>query len=276
MDDLVRRRELAEFLRSRRERLTPEDAGLRLGSHRRRTPGLRREEVAELAGIGTAWYTWLEQARDVRPSEQALRRIARALQFDETEKRYYLELALGCVPRSRGEELVPPELETLLHGLAVPAYVKGLRWDVLAFNEAADATFEFSRAADPNVLRTAFHSDMRARLPNWEQYARQQVAMFRADCVGLLKEPLVGELVDELTQSSAEFREYWSEHAVEEMKSGHETYDHPHVGELSLTFTILQSADNPNLRLVVFQPDDEETEERLAQLLARRGRPANA
>src|ERR1700757_2497176 len=98
VDDRARRRELAEFLRSRRERLSPEEVGLAPGP-RRRTPGLRREEVAELAGIGTAWYTWLEQARDIKPSEGSLRQIARALQLDETHKRYLLDLALERAPR---------------------------------------------------------------------------------------------------------------------------------------------------------------------------------
>ena len=129
VDDSARRRELGDFLRSRRERLSPGAAGLR-SSGRRRTPGLRREEVAELAGIGTAWYTWLEQARDIRPSEGALRHIARALQLSEVERRYLVELATEHMPRAHRPEVVTPGLVAVLHAFNGPAYIKGQRWDL--------------------------------------------------------------------------------------------------------------------------------------------------
>jgi transcriptional regulator with XRE-family HTH domain len=271
VDDAARRRELAEFLRSRRERLSPGAVGLPAG-RRRRTPGLRREDVAELAGIGTAWYTWLEQARDIRPSEAALRRIAQALQLDATEERYILGLALQCVPPTVGEELVPPDLQALLEAIGGPAYIKGRRWDLLAFNQTCDAIFDYGHLADGNVLRHLFSPEMRARLPNWAACARQHEAMFRADCAGMLDDSWVRALVDELAAATEEFRGWWSEHAVAEMNSGHQTYEHPLVGTLSMDFTVLQSADNPNLRLVVFLPDDDESGARIAQLVeARRG-----
>jgi transcriptional regulator with XRE-family HTH domain len=275
VDQEARRRELAEFLRSRRERLTPEAAGL-ASRRRSRTPGLRREDVAELAGIGTAWYTWLEQARDIRPSEAALRRIARALRLDATEERYLLELVLECVPEVRSlEEIVAPDLQRLLEAIDGPAYIKGRRWDLLATNAACDAVFGYADIPERNALRIMFRPEQRILLPNWAASARQHVAMFRADCAGLLEDPWIAELVDELTRASEEFRGWWLEHAVQEMKSGHQTYDHPDAGQLSLEFSILQSADSPNLRLVVFLPDDQESRERIAQLTrARRGRSA--
>src|ERR1700755_342896 len=125
-----RRQELADFLRARRQRLKPAPGKFSQTS-RRRTPGLRREEVAELAGIGTAWYTWLEQARDIRPSEGALRHIARALQLSDIERRYLVELATEHRPRAHCPEVVTPGLVAVLHAFNGPAYVKGQRWDLL-------------------------------------------------------------------------------------------------------------------------------------------------
>jgi transcriptional regulator with XRE-family HTH domain len=270
-DDAARRRELAAFLRTRRERLSPSAVGAPT-SRRRRTPGLRREDVAELAGIGTAWYTWLEQARDIQPSESALRRIAQALRLDPTEERYLLGLVLRCVPPLPGEELVSPELHAVMQALDGPAYVKGRRWDLLAFNGPCDAVFDYAQLADGNILRYLFSPEARARLPHWSACAQQHVAMFRADCASMLDDPWVHALVDEMVESHVEFRDWWQEQAVAEMNSGHQTYDHPLVGRLSMNFTILQAADNPRLRLVVFLPDDDDSWARVATLVdARRG-----
>src|SRR5882672_33059 len=139
-NDQARRRELAEFLRSRRERLTPADVGLPAG-RRRRTKGLRREEVAFLACIGAAWYTWLEQARDIRPSEIALRHIARALRLTDPEKRYFLELALDRAQETPFGEPCDDAARSTLDTISGPAFVLGLGWDLLAYNEAANAVF---------------------------------------------------------------------------------------------------------------------------------------
>ncbi len=269
VNDETRRRELAEFLRSRRERLSPEEAGLPSG-RRRRTPGLRREEVAELAGIGTTWYTWLEQARDIKPSEGALREIAQALRLDTTERRYFLELASERAPRQRRQEIVTPTLQSLLESISGPAYVKGQRWDLLAYNEIANVLFDFEHLSDRNLLRRVFSLGTRHCMPNWEQMGRQQVAMFRADCAGLLKDPWISELVDDLKERYPEFRSWWAEQAVSEMRGGHKTFEHPEAGQLSFEFTVLQAADSPNLKLVAYVPDDDGTPERLAQYLERK------
>ncbi len=276
IDDAARRRELGEFLRSRRQRLTPAEAGLALG-RRRRTPGLRREDVAELAGLGTAWYTWLEQARDISPSPEALRRIARALRLDATEERYFLELALECTPVEFGvsetrDEIVPHHLEHLIEAIKGPAYIKGGRWDLLTFNRVGDAVFDYGNIADPNVLRNLFSPQSRARLADWETCARQHVAMFRTDCASMLKDPWVHALVDKMIATSDEFRTWWAAQLVEEIKTGPYEYDHPRAGRLSLSFTILQSADASNLRLVAFLPNDDDTRERIDALVAERRR----
>lgn len=269
VNDESRRRQLAEFLRSRRDRLKPGDLGLPSG-RRRRAPGLRREEVAELAGIGTAWYTWLEQARDIRPSEGALRRIARALQLEGAERRYFLDLALERAPRPLGEECVPPSLHAVLESFRGPAFIKGLRWDLLAWNSVADQVLDLGRVPNRNLLRNMFTRASRALLPNWEHYGRQHVAMFRADVAGHLKDPWVIQLVEEMSACSLEFKEWWDEHAVAEMKSGHKTYQHPHAGVLSFDFTTLVPAENCGMTMVVYFASDEQTEAAVQRLIAAR------
>jgi transcriptional regulator with XRE-family HTH domain len=265
VSDEARRRELAEFLRSRRQRLKPGDFGLPARS-RRRTPGLRREEVAELAGIGTAWYTWLEQARDIRPSDGALRSIARALKLDDIERKYFYDLALERAPHVLRDEPVPETLQAVLEAFSGPAFLKGRRWDLLGYNRVADQVLDLSRIPDRNLLRNMFNPASRRLFPNWRCYARQHVAMFRADCAGLLSDPWVHQLVDEMNSTSPEFREWWSEHAVAEMKSGHKTIQHPYAGVLSFDFTTLELGDRPGLRLIVYLPTDEETRVAMAKL----------
>jgi transcriptional regulator with XRE-family HTH domain len=261
-----RKKELGQFLRSRRERLTPGTAGLPSGQ-RRRTPGLRREEVAELAGIGTGWYTFLEQGRDVRPSEGALRRIAGALQLDHAEKKFLLDLALESAPRSRGPEFVPPVLRRVIRSTTGPALIIGQRWDLLDFNEAANAVWDFDYMRDRNVLRTCFTPEARALYPNWAYRARQLVAMFRAQIPSLLRDPWVLSVVDGLRESSPEFRAFWAEQSVSEENSGHVTLDHPFVGRLRFDFAILSPRDSPSLGVDVFSCDGDETHNRLGELI---------
>jgi transcriptional regulator with XRE-family HTH domain len=253
--------------------LSPSAAGLPRGV-RRRTRGLRREEVAELAGIGTGWYTFLEQGRDVRPSEGAVRRIARALQLDDAEKRYLLNLALESAPRGRGEEAITPVLRNVMSaGIACPAFVVGQRWDLLDYNELANAVFDFEHIPDRNLLRGTFTPEARLFHVYWEQMARQSVATFRARNARLLRDPWILGIIDELERLSPEFRAWWSEQAVSEMYSGHSTYDHPFVGRLQFDYTLLEPADSRNLTLQVCSADGVETEHRLAELVrqARRG-----
>jgi transcriptional regulator with XRE-family HTH domain len=261
-----RLKELAAFLRSRRERLTPVAAGLPSGQ-RRRTPGLRREEVAELAGIGTGWYTFLEQGRDVRPSEGALRRIAHALQLDPAEKKYLSDLALESAPRTRGEEMITPLLRGVVTRMAYPALILGQRWDLLEYNQAANAVFDLDYVPDRNFLRLAFTDEVRVLCPNWECAARQCVNAFRADNACFLRDPWITSVVDQLTRDSPEFRAWWTEQAVCEMNSGHVTLDHPFVGRLELEFAMLQPRDSPNLTVRVYDSRDKETRTRIDELI---------
>lgn len=218
-----RRRELADFLRTRREKLKPEQVGLAQGS-RRRTPGLRREEVAELANVGTTWYTWLEQARDIQPSAEVLRRIGKALRLNQAEMRHLFALAGKAPPpdlTAPPEEVVTESMRRFLEeSLQVPAILVGARWDILEMN---------SRARDIPVFKELLAGESPKRnwvyfvfcssaahqtLDAWETHARRLLAEFRASLSDQLDNPWVLELIDLLKAESKEFATWWKEHDV--------------------------------------------------------------
>jgi transcriptional regulator with XRE-family HTH domain len=262
----ARRRELAEFLRSKRKRLSPANAGLPSG-RRRMTPGLRREEVAELAGIGTTWYTWLEQARDIRPSERTLRSVARALQLDRAEKRYLLALALERAPTRDRDELISPLLSSIIDGISWPVFVLSRPWDLVLYNIAANALFDFDYAPHRNFLRTVFVPQFRALFPNWRWTARQLLGQFRSQNAGALGHPPIVELVADLTQRSHDFRQWWAEQAISETHGLHMTLDHPIVGRLHFECEHLCLKDSPTLSIILYLCDGVETRRRLDELL---------
>lgn len=211
------RADLAAFLRTRRESLTPAEVGLPSG-RRRRTPGLRREEVAALAGVGLTWYTWLEQGREIGVSAAFLDNLARVLKLDSAERRHLFLLAHERPPAEPGKTwcVVPALVRRLMNDLDPhPAYVLNLRWDVLAFNPSADALFAFS--AHPPHRRnflwllftdTLFHQ----RFAHWEAQAPGILAGFRRDFTRASQEADIRELVDELERISPEFRQWWRRH----------------------------------------------------------------
>ncbi|HEX7388760.1 MAG TPA: helix-turn-helix transcriptional regulator, partial [Acidiphilium sp.] len=218
-----RRGELGDFLRSRRHRLDP--SALKLASRRRRTPGLRREEVAERAGIGTDWYIRLEQGRDVNPSATTIDSLARALLLSDAERAHLHALARTGRRAGFVRETVPDALGRILDVLAVPAYVTGQRWDILAWNEKAAGLFmDFSEMPEArrNILvymltepgaRTLFGS-------GWETEARRMVAQFRADFGLWAGDPAFESLAGLFNAESAEFRAWWAEHDVRGQASG--------------------------------------------------------
>jgi transcriptional regulator with XRE-family HTH domain len=266
-DDENRRRELAEFLKSRRRRLMPTTAGLHAG-RRRLTSGLRREEVAELAGVGITWYTWLEQARDIRPSEITLLRIARALQLNAVEKRYLLDVALEHGQRIDRDEVATPLLLSVINGLDSPAIVMGRWWDRVACNAAANALFDYDYAPSCNRLDNLFTPQICELYPNWAQLARQVVGQFRAHTASMLAHPAVVRLVAELKQRSDDFRAWWDEQEVCDVgNSGHVTYCHPFAGRLSFDYTFLQVLESPTLTLQIQVCDGAESRARLDELL---------
>lgn len=220
MHNLERTRdELAAFLKARRERLSPTDVGLPSGS-RRRTPGLRREEVAALAGVGLTWYTWLEQGRDIGVSTTFLDNLARALRLDDAERRHLFLLAHERLPAEPGKTfcVVPPLILRLMKDMAPhAAYVLNLRWDVLAFNEPANQLFGFKRhaSAQRNLLWMLFtNQELHNRFVDWEEQAIQMLSSFRRDYAHATKEADIQALVDNLQKASPDFRDWWRRHDV--------------------------------------------------------------
>jgi transcriptional regulator with XRE-family HTH domain len=265
-----RRAELAAFVRSRRQRLAPRDVGLPDG-RRRRTPGLRREEVAELAAVGVTWYTWLEQGRDIRMSAQALGGIADALRLDPDETRHLFVLAGQPPPPAPawGDRL--PALGRLVAALdPLPAYATRRNLDLLAWNRAARAVFlDFDRVppAERNLLRLTFASaELRRRLPDWEDGARRLLGAFRAEWARHPGAPGFAEVIRELQTTDPRFRRWWDEHAVRERREACKVIDHPVAGRLVLEPVDLAVAGSPDLRLVVFVPPDGETATRIRRL----------
>ena len=269
-----RRREFAAFLRSRRERLAPSDVGLPEGL-RRRTPGLRREEVALLAGVGATWYTWLEQGRDVRPSAEVLSALAKALRLDPAERQHLFLLNDRPPPETRrsGPETVPAPLLRMLESMAgQPAYVLGRRWDILAWNRAAQAVFgDYGRLQgdERNIMYMVFaNPDHRRRLADWDVLAPAALAMFRADSARYAGDPDFERLIALLSSASAAFRAWWPKHEVLRPFGGCKRVDHPKAKRMVFEYTSLTVAEQPDMKLVVYTPaDEEQTMRKLERLL---------
>ena len=256
----ARRKEFGDFLRSRRERLTPTEVGLSNG-FRRRTPGLRREEIALLAGVGTTWYTWLEQGRDVRPSVEVLSALADALRMDPAERQHLFILADRHSPdlRANEPESVPEPLIRMLDSMKdQPAFVLGRRWDVLAWNNAAAAVFgDFRRLAGDarNLMHLMFTNDAhRALLVDWEDLAPLSLAMFRADSARYAGDPDFERLIARLMNESPEFRAWWPRHDVIHQPSTIKRIRHPTAGQLVFEILSLDVSDRPGMRFVVWTP----------------------
>ncbi|WP_443074042.1 helix-turn-helix transcriptional regulator [Streptomyces sp. NBC_01456] len=270
-DHAARRAELAAFLRSRRERITPEQVGLPRGA-RRRTPGLRREEVAQLGAVGVTWYTWLEQARAIHVSPQVLDAVARALLLDRAERSHLFALA-GAVDPMPGSECtsVPPALRQVLHQLApFPAVVQNGRFDILAHNSTYSrlmCDLDALPEEDRNCLWLAFtHPEWRARVVDLDATMRVMAAKFRASMAEHVAEPAWKALLARLTEASSEFREIWAQHEVIRPMSSVKVFRHPRVGLLQLSGTSLWTGPNPGPKLLSYTPVDETSRERLERL----------
>ena len=267
-----RARELADFLRVRRARIAPEDAGFVRG--RRRTRGLRREEIAQLAGMSVTWYTWLEQARPIRVSDETLESLARALRLTDAERAHLFLLALGHLPAA---SMSPPAdalaaLRRLVDAVGpMPAYATGPLWELLAYNRAAAAVFGLDSLApaDRNMLWYIFmHSDARRRLVHWEGNAQRVLAQFRAGTARLAGDPRVTALVERLRASSAEFAAWWPRHDVLGRPGCRKEIVHPEVGRLVLEHNVLLPNDAPDFKVIFYTPlDEENTPEKLRTLL---------
>ena len=267
MDNERRRRlELADFLRSRRGRILPSQAGLPSGT-RRRTRGLRREELAQLAGVGLTWYTWLEQGRPIRVSSQVLESLSRVLGLDRDERRHLYALAHGTAPldgRSEGITEVPQSVRRIVDGLTLsPALLIDRRWNILTWNRSARLVFgdfEAAESSGRNMVRIMFANEAFRRLfVRWEAHARSTLARFRMTCGENSSDPWYADFVDELKKLSPEFAEWWADHDVELVGGMSKEMLHPSAGRLLFEFVGLDVSDIPGLRVIVNTPADEET-----------------
>jgi transcriptional regulator with XRE-family HTH domain len=269
----ARRKEFAAFLRSRRERIGPEEVGIR-ATERRRTPGLRREEVADLAAVGVTWYTWLEQGRPVRASAQVLQAIADALLLDPNERDYLFTLAEVALPAARPQDReIPSFLPALLRQLdPFPAAVQNARWDVLAFNRGFDGLLGMGKVApdERNALMLYFSDpDRRRRWVEWEENAPSLVSQFRTVMARHVTEPAWQQLLDQVREVSPVFDELWQQREVRAYGNVPKHYRHPVVGTLSLIrFQLWAEPREDGLLAVGYAPADAATEAKLLELPA--------
>ena len=274
MNDEQRLAELAQFLRSRRERIRPADAGIVVGP-RRRAPGLRREEVAQLAGVSVAWYTFLEQGRPVRASEAVLDWLAQVLQLNPAERIHLYLLARGHAPSERRpiSAAVSSALQALLDAVPYPAFAVSADWTVVAWNKAAllvIADFEHLSGRDRNLVWRMFtDASQRRRLVNWEDQAKSLLSLFRASTAHNVGEEWYDRLVADLSGQSPEFRDWWRRHDVRASHAGPKEFRHPVVGRMLFEPVTLRQEGVPPLWVMFKVPAKEaNTPLKLAKLLA--------
>jgi len=264
---------LGVYLRDRRTRLDPVALGF-LGG-RRRTAGLRREEVAQRANISPTWYTWLEQGRGGAPSADVLDRISKGLMLTEPEREHLFILGLGRPPEVRYKpvEGVTPRLQRVLDALGnSPAFIKTATWDVVAWNKAAAAVLtDYGKLPreERNILRLMFgNSRVRAKQEDWESVARYVVGSFRADVAraGATEDSL--DLVDELSRTSADFDRLWRDNEIAVHHEGLKRIHHPEVGLLALEFSAFAVDGRPELGMVVYNPASSHDAELVRSLTA--------
>ncbi|MFR9798843.1 helix-turn-helix transcriptional regulator [Streptomyces sp. MS06] len=269
-----RNEELAQFLRAMRARLRPGDVGLPQQG-RRRTPGLRRQEVAQLAAVSVEWYVRLEQGRASVPGTAVLDALARALRLSPAEHRHLHLVARGETPVSRPVDLpVSGSLRALMEGMPLlPAYLVDLRFDVLAHNSAAAALFgeDFGSGDTGNVARILFLSPrMRQMQLDWAQVARETVGNLRATLARHPDDPRLLEVVGELRSASPEFAIWWDDHTIRQRAHGTKRISHPSAGELAVNYDTLATLDGAGQCLIVVTPADPAAERCLRALMADR------
>src|ERR1700734_4190576 len=263
---------LGDFLKHRRAKLDP--AAFGFAPRRRRTPGLRREEVAQRANISPTWYTWLEQGRGGAPSAVVLDRIARALMLTDVEREHLFLLGLGRPPevRYRKDEVVTPRLQRVLDALEPsPALIRTAIWDVLAWNRAATVMLTDYGSLPPgqrNILRFIFLDPrVRAAQDDWESVARFVVSAFRVDAARAGAAADVEPLVDELCRLSPEFKALWRDHEVRSHGEGVKHMRHPVLGPIAFEYSAFAVYGRPDLTMVVYIPATPAEAEKIRSLL---------
>jgi transcriptional regulator with XRE-family HTH domain len=253
------RQQLGKFLRAQRDRLRPEDFGLPAGQ-RRRAPGLRREEAAQLCGISPTWFTWIEQGRTASVSGPTLAAIARGLHLSRAERTYLFELAARTDPAPpTTDKADPQQLRALIDVIRAPAYILDRHWDAVIWNKpAADlfAPWLGARAGvDRNLLRFVFTEPTARRfIPNWRGRAERLVAEYRADTAAWEDDPVRKALVQELSDTSPEFAAAWASQQVRARDGGRRAFAHPHRGRAQYDQFTLRVAQRADIKLIVLVP----------------------
>lgn len=252
---VARRKALGDFLRSARGRIQPDMVGLPAGG-RRRTPGLRREEVAQLCDISVTWYTWIEQGRDVTVSASVWSRLAQVLSLSRAERHYLFELADSTDPVHDYDDglPLPKALAGSVHSITAPAYILDRNWNVLTCNDALLFLFDGWPRRDerPNLMRYIFLDPAARQLVvDWEQRASRVVAEFRADAGVHTDEPGLRALLDELLANSAVFSHWWSRHTVVDREGGLREFNHPTQGLLRFQQLTFRLATRPDCKLIM-------------------------
>lgn len=278
MNENLRRKELADFLKSRRKRLTPEEAGLPgTDNSRRRTNGLRREEVAVLAGISLPWYTALEQGRDIRVSDSVIDSLVRILKLDRDERLHLYMLADGKVPLNPiadGEywEKANPELQRIVDQYTqLPAYAIDGQWNLLVWNQTAAELFGLypSRMRDcaRNLLWLLFTDPVfRGRFANWETSAGKLLAAFRTAYARRMEDPCLSEIIGSLAEAADDFNAIWERHDVQCLHDNLFQIQHPHAGAIDILSNAFYAAEHDDITLVLYTPASVIDEERLKHL----------
>lgn len=263
MNDSERRKVLGEFLRNRRASLCPDDAGLPSANPRRK-PGLRREEVAQLANVGVSWYTWLEQGRDIHPSVQVLESLSWALRLTPDERRHLYLLSGQSLPPQANpiEEKTGSLLQQAVNELgSAPAIVIGRRWDYLAWNRAANDIFAISQpdrinpSYELNLLWQFFTNPVvKRRFRAWEQVASGVVAEFRTAKARYSEDSSFDRLIEDLKAVNADFSRLWLQHHARSVLDGYIALEHPRLGILEFEHITLQVPSDPDIRMMMFLP----------------------
>jgi transcriptional regulator with XRE-family HTH domain len=263
--------QLGAYLKDRRAKLDP--AALGFPMTRRRTPGLRREEVAQRANVSATWYTWLEQGRGGSPSMDVLDRIARALMLTNVEREHLFFIALGHPPevRYQAKEGISPRIQRVLDALEFsPAFVKTVTWDLVAWNRAAAAFFGYDALGPEqrNILRRFFFDPQVRGVFDWESAARFAVAAFRADTARAGASANVQTLVDELRRLSPDFERLWRENDVITHGEGTKHFRHPVAGTLDVEYSAFSIDGRPDLNLVIYNPATADDVNKMRKLMA--------
>lgn len=259
-NDEYRLKELADFLKTRRQKILPSQVGL-ASTARRRTPGLRREEVAQLSGIGLTWYTWLEQGRPIHVSASIVESLSRALLLDNQERRHLYLLANQPVPNDLQEcqGTVSAALAHVLESLVpCPSFVTDPRWNIVAWNQAAERVYgdlsEMSGRDRNIVWRTFTDENYRKRCPDWNISAKRLLENFRVTCGQYIDDPWLTSFVEALKQQSAEFKTWWSLHEIDNSRETRQKLNHPAAGILDFEVNHFDVTDGTGFQLIVHVP----------------------